>query len=151
MGAPRDGSSPSAGGIGFVVGACASLLVFYVLLVGTPGAHEVAAGLGASLAAGLFALAAHRSAGRKLRAGPAALRAVPQVLTALARDTVRVGFLLLRAQKGGVVSQPMTASGDGERGVAILAASIAPNSFVIDSDSDAMQLHRMTGTEKPRG
>jgi hypothetical protein len=151
MSASRNGSAPPSGGMGFVAGVCAALLAFYVLLVGTPGAHEVLAGLGASLAAGLFALAAHRIAGRSLHAGAAALRAAPQVLQALAGDTVRVAVALVRAHKGGVISHTINASDVGERAVAILAASIAPNGFVIDDAGEGgAKLHRLAGTAEDK-
>lgn len=79
-----------------------------------------------------------------------------RVTLALAGDVVKAGGALVRAAlgakvKGVVQRQPFDTSDDseeqvGRRALVIIAASIAPNGFVLAQGSDSLALHRLVAT-----
>ena len=133
----------------------------YLFLAGALSRTELIAGvplaLACTAAATLFRLREERS----LRLVLPPLRVPGHVLVALVSDTARVGWLLLRAiahrpqaSLGTVSAQPFDA-GDarpgaapkaaGRRALATLAASVAPNGYVLTL-ADGMLLHRLSET-----
>lgn len=142
--------------------AWALLTGLYLAFAGQAGAVEATAGLVAGLAGAVLSHAVRRAGERSFR-----LRGIPwgrvlgRPLLALAMDTVRVGGVLLRAVlrgpdrvRGAAVGQPFRHGRDepsaaARRGLATLAVSFAPNSYVlrIAGRRDQMELHRLA--ERP--
>jgi hypothetical protein len=118
----------------------------YLLLTGSVGATELLAGAGATLPVAAFAVLAHRRAERRLSLRAPWPRIVRTALAALVRDTAPVAWALLTGRKGSVAPQPFDAAGDaaeGRRAIVILAASLAPNGFVVATDRHCLRLHRL--------
>jgi hypothetical protein len=131
----------------------ALLFPLYLLLVGQVSGQEIVAGvLVAAVAAG-SALQVRRLGSRAFRFRLAWLQRAPGLLALLLADLGRVGRFLLGALAGsahaiGMVRQPFAAGADApeecaRRGLVVLAASFAPNSFAIGIASDALLLHRL--------
>ena len=122
----------------------------YLLLAGQVSRNEIIAGLGASVTAAVYAAVAHRTVDAPLRLRLPWLRVILTVLRDLAVDTVRVGAALFSA-KPGALSHRKPRAGEmadpGRRAVAILALSVAPNSFVVRAEDDAMLMHRLAGSD----
>lgn len=138
--------------------AWALLTALYLAFAGQAGAVEAAAGLLAGLAGALLSLAVRRTGERRFRfRGTPWLRVLGRPLLALVTDAARVGGRLLRAvlhgpdgTQGAAVRQPFRQGGAGpgaaaRRGLATLAVSFAPNSYVlrIAEHRDEMELHRL--------
>ncbi len=119
------------------------LAATYLLLAGQVSRNEVLAGLGASVIAAVYAIVAHRTVetpfGLRLRW----MRVAMMVVTSLLTDTARVAVGLVRAAPGKLVRQPPLPAESGARAVAILALSLAPNSFVARASDKETLLHQM--------
>lgn len=118
------------------------LLPCYLLLAGAVSRTELCAGVLACLLVVGVALAVHRGERRRLHARvPVAV--VGRTLLSLATDSIRVGVVLLHAMRrrpagrvGAVVEVPFRSGVErpadaGRRGVVTIAASLAPNGFVL--------------------
>jgi hypothetical protein len=135
----------------FGIVAWIGLAATYLLFAGQVSRNEVIAGLGASLLAAAYAVVAHRTTDAKLRLRLPWLRVIGGVATDLVVDTIGVGATLVRPRAGDLSRRPLPVQ-PGRRAVAILAASVAPNSYVVGTDRDAMVMHRLAasgGTETP--
>jgi multisubunit Na+/H+ antiporter MnhE subunit len=119
----------------------------YLLFAGQASPHELIAGLGASVLVAAFAIIAHRAAAAPMRLRLPWLRVIGGVAKDLVVDTVRVGAALLRPRPG-TLSRVGAPTEPGRRAVAILAASVAPNSFVVRAGDDGMVLHRLVGSDE---
>ena len=132
------------------------LFGLYLVLAGSTGVTEIAAGAGATSLATLLIVLVHDTRRRSL-----ILRPPPRVLLrsaiALATDSARIGLVLLRAilrrprgAVGSVVRQPFAGGADtardaGRRGLVTLLASLAPNGVVlhVPGGDDVLVLHRL--------
>ena len=132
------------------------LFGLYLVLAGSTGVTEIAAGAGATSLATLLIVLVHDKRRRSL-----VLRPPPRVLLrsaiALATDSARIGLVLLRAilrrppgAVGSVVRHPFAGGGEtardaGRRGLVTLLASLAPNGFVlhVPGGDDGLMLHRL--------
>ena len=138
------------------VSAWVVLLGLYILFAGTVSVTELIAGLVAvTVTAGLLVALRHEPR-RSVRARPP-VRIVLHSTVAVFADAWHVGRVLLRAilrrpdgQAGQVVRQPFRQGGDdareaGRRGIVVLAASLAPNGYVlhIPNKENALVLHRL--------
>jgi len=126
----------------FIVGIWAGLFGLYLLFVGSTSRPEVLAGL---MASGI-AIAGHvrtwAVAHRRVRVEAPWLWLAGRIVVALMRDTALVAGGLIRTLLGGKAGGGMTLqpfdSGDftpvaaARRGFAMLAASVAPNGYVIE-------------------
>lgn len=125
-----------------IVGIWAGLFGLYLLFAGSASRPEALAGLIVSS----IALAGHvrtrEVAHRRLEVRAPWLTLAWRIVVALLRDTVLVGGGLVRTvlgrePGGGLAMQPFD-SGDftpaaaARRGIAMLAASVAPNGYVIE-------------------
>ncbi len=136
--------------------AAGVLFGLYLLFAGTASATEIGAALATAALVTALATVLHRRQTRRLRLLPPAtvlLRPLP----GLVRDSGRVGMVLARAvarrpagQVGEVVRQVFHQGGEdpadaGRRGMVVLAASLAPNGYVlhIPAGEDAMVMHRL--------
>ncbi len=140
----------------FAAGIFCVLFGFYLLFAGTVSATEVGAGLAATAMVTAFATVVHRGRTRRLRLVPQA-RLLLRPLWGVVADSGRVGIVLARAvlrrpagQAGQVVRQAFRQGGEtpadaGRRGMVVLAASLAPNGYVlhIPAGEDAMVMHRL--------
>ncbi|WGR93119.1 hypothetical protein MTX26_24945 [Bradyrhizobium sp. ISRA443] len=130
----------------------AALSGLYLAFSGQISVAEVTAGLLAALLATSYVMLVRHMTDRAFSI-PAPPRAVvAQAARALVVDVFRVGAVLARApfsgQNGRFVREPAALSHDGPsaaggRAIAIIAASIAPNSYVIDAKRDTLELHRL--------
>ncbi len=140
----------------FAAGVSCALFGLYLLFAGTVGATELGAGLAATALVTGLATVVHRGRTRRLRLVPPA-RVLLRPLLGVITDSGRVGTVLLRAvlrrpagQAGQVVRQSFRQGGEnpadaGRRGIVVLAASLAPNGYVlhVPAGEDAMVLHRL--------
>ncbi len=118
------------------------LFGLYLLFVGQATIAELVAALVTSGLAAAYHWYVRTKAHRRFRFAAPWLRLGLRVARALARDTALVGWGLTRAilgrmVRGGLTRQPFQAGGHtpqaaAHRGIDMLAASIAPNSYVID-------------------
>ena len=132
-----------------VVSAWVVLLGLYILFAGTVSVTELIAGLVAvTVTAGLLVALRHEPR-RSVRARPP-VRIVLHSTLAVFADSWHVAWVLLRAILRQVVRQPFRQGGDdareaGRRGIVVLAASLAPNGYVlhIPNKENALVLHRL--------
>ncbi len=131
-------------GIAWVVLAAA-----YLLFAGQVSRNEIIAGLGASVAAGVYAAVAHRAQAAPLRLRLAWPRVIAAALRSLVVDTLRVGLALLRARRGSLARRRMGTdeAAPGPRAVTILSLSLAPNAFVVRAADDSLLLHRLAPSD----
>jgi hypothetical protein len=131
------------------------LFGFYLLFVGQATIPELVAALVTSGLAAAYHRHVRRNAHRHFRLAVPWMVLTLRVGRALARDTVLVGWALARAIFGcsfhhDLTRQPFDGGGDtpraaAHRGIAVLAVSIAPNSYAIDVLEPAFGLlmHRL--------
>jgi len=122
---------------GFVLVWIASAAA-YLLFAGGFGADELAAAAACGLAGALWSAALARAAPARLRIGAAELgelgRAVAGLPRAAAQVAAELGRAIVEGGGGAIVRQalPPGVQGDaGRRAVAVLARSLAPDSFVV--------------------
>ena len=142
----------------------AELFGFYLLFAGHVGTTELLAGAPAGLAAAVVGFVLHRVANRRFRLRRAPWgRVLAASFGALPQDTVAVGRRLLRAllhrpdsTAGRLRRQAFVPGGNGaddagRRGTITLAASLAPNRFVLREQSKhgALLVHELAPA-KPR-
>jgi hypothetical protein len=132
------------------------LFALYLLFTGQTSAPEIGAGILCALVAVAFRVQVRRQAEKRLyfRLGwwP---RLTAQVAASLASDTLRVGLRLFRLALGrngpgheaeqGFQPGGFTPQAAGYRSVTVLATSMAPDSFVLQVEPDAIRLHRLVG------
>ncbi len=136
----------------------ALLFGFYLLFAGQASGAELGAGvISAALGAALGVFVRVRGEHRMKIEAPWA-RLAGRILTSLARDSVLVAGALARASAGRAVSgrirsQVFVWGGEqptafGRRAVVTLAASVAPNGFVLQPTPDraALLIHRLVAT-----
>jgi multisubunit Na+/H+ antiporter MnhE subunit len=123
--------------------AWVGLAALYLLFAGQVSRNEIIAGLGASVLAALYAAVARHVAKAKLRLRLHWPRIAASVLRSLVVDTAKVGVALLRCEPGLLTSREQPAQDAGQRAVTVLAVSVAPNSFVVRDDGDALVLHEL--------
>ena len=140
----------------FAAGIFCALFGLYLVFAGTVGATEIGAGLAATASVAALATAVHRQRTRSLRLLPP-LQLLLRPLLGVVVDSGRVGVVLARAvlrrpagQAGQVVRQAFRQGGEnpadaGRRGLVVLAASLAPNGYVlhIPAGEDTMVMHRL--------
>jgi hypothetical protein len=138
------------------------LAVLYAVLAGSKSLHEALAGLGAVTAATLLMLVVHRDDGRRLLLRPG-IRVIAGPMLSVVTDSVRVGMVLSRAIARrpdgiqGMVSRQAFRSGSetpadaGRRGLVTLAASLAPNGFVLHlpGEQEVLVMHHLSPTKPP--
>jgi hypothetical protein len=127
----------------FAAFAWIGLAALYLLFAGQVSRNEIIAGLGASLAAALYALVSHRTARAPLRLRLNWLRVVASAARSLIVDAARVGAAMVRGEPGRLTSREAPREDAGPRAVSVLALSVAPNSFVVRDDGDALVLHEL--------
>jgi hypothetical protein len=123
--------------------AWVGLAAAYLLFAGQVSRNEIIAGLGASILAAVYAAIAHRAADRKLRLRLNWPRVAASVLRSLLVDTAKVGAALVRCEPGLLTSRAQPAEDAGRKAVTVLALSMAPNSYVVRDDGDALVLHAL--------
>ena len=145
--------SKSAGAVAHTIAVWAFFWALYLLFAGKTSAPELATG---AVVAGLGAAyqMALRCKTEPPRLAVSALLPLPAALAAVVRDSFRVGAGLMAALFGAaaggrvrVVAPPAGADARSAAGeaVAIAAASLAPNSYVLASDvgHGRMVVHRL--------
>ena len=138
----------------------AVLFALYLLFAGQASSAELVAGALLGALAAAYEVHVRRLARCKLRLTAPWSRLTVRTLGALARDTGLVGWGLIRAiagrpLQGGEARQPFE-TGDlspgaaggaaaGHRAIAVLAVSIAPNTYVIDvlEPPQGLLVHRL--------
>ena len=130
-----------------------ALFALYLLFAGNASGAELGAAVLAALPGAAFAIYLRRQGHRPMRLKAPFARLFWRVTAALAHDTMTVGIALIQALLGtkasGVIQrQPFDTRGDseeqaGRRALVIFAASIAPNSFVVEEDRVSLVLHRL--------
>lgn len=140
---------------GWAVGAA-----LYLLFAGQFTADELAAAAACGLGTSLWAAAVRYVASRRYRFERGAIVAVGRALAGLLGATTRVAWALLKAAATGaggeIRAQPFVdgqlsdPADAGRRGVAILARSLAPDSFVLRErqGESRLELHVLTRTGK---
>lgn len=129
------------------------LFALYLLLVGQVSAAEAVAGALTAAAAASLALLVRRLGSRAFQFRLAWLWEMRRPVRALFVDLVRIGRVLARAlagysAAGTVVRQPFAGEGDvpfaaARCGVVTLAASFAPNGYVLGIAPETLLLHRL--------
>ncbi len=127
------------------------LAAFYLLCAGEIGADEVIAAVASGLVGTALSALIRRDAGRRFRLRAPWPRVVLRPLADLAPDAVRVARVLLsRHPHGEAVVQPFAPGGAtpedaGRRALVTLAASLAPNGYVLRilDASDGLVMHRL--------
>jgi hypothetical protein len=137
------------------------LIACYFLLTGQFSATEWIASVPAALAAAVFVFMVQRVSDRRLDPQAPGLGLLGRISVALVCDSGRVAWLLWRvmfrrpqAQMGHFTQEDFSAGTDrpedaGRRGLVILAASLAPNGFVVDLVPGALVLHRLVRVPPP--
>jgi hypothetical protein len=136
------------------VGQWLTVAALYLGFAGSAETAEAgAAAVAGTLIVGFIFWCRHaRTAAVRVRASW--LRILPRVLRALCAEAVVVGGALLRALPAGVRaagamrSQPFDPDGHsapaaGRRALAVLAASAAPDGYVVAVSADSLLLHRL--------
>lgn len=136
------------------IGAAAA----YVLFAGQFGAEELATAVICGLVAGLWSAALRRVASVRLRFERGAIGAAGRALAGVPMAATKVAARLVRASivgaAGEVVTQPFFHGrrddhrDAGRRAVAILARSLAPDSFVLRApeQQDEIVIHTLVET-----
>jgi hypothetical protein len=131
------------------------LVALYLLFAGQATAPELAAAALTAAAATTYHLHVRHHACRQFRFTAPWPRLAGRIAWALARDTALVGWGLVRAiagrpLRGGEARQPFESSGltpsaAGHRAIVVLAASVAPNGYVIDvlEPPNGLLMHRL--------
>jgi hypothetical protein len=137
---------------------------FYLLMAGQLAAAELSAGAIIAAATVCFVLLCRRGEERGFRFRAPWVRLAGRVSVALVLDSMRVGGVLLRAlirrpvgTVGVVRRLPFHHGGDrphaaARRALVTLAASIAPNGYVLElpEDEDALPIHRLAPAPPPQ-
>ena len=137
-------------------------MVCYLVFAGQVSTSEIIAAVPASGLIAAFAFLRHRGQDRPIQLWAPWSRLLLSLLAALLRDTGRVGGHLLRLafvprlhSDGSIDSQPFhpghaDPAGAGRRALVTLAASFAPNGFVLDvapsvllGDEPALLMHHL--------
>jgi len=130
----------------------AGLFALYLVLVGQIAAAELVAALLGALLAGGFAAWLHRCGTRHVLPRAPWGRVIRGVAVALVVGLAAVGAALLRTLcrpiVGRIQQQPFDPGGHtpvaaARRGLVVLAASVAPNGYVVAATGDALLLHRL--------
>lgn len=130
----------------------AGLFVLYLILVGQTAAAELGAAVLGALLAGGFAAWVRRCGTRHILPRAPWGRIIRGVAAALIADPPAVGAALLRTLRRPVVGriqlQPFDPGGHtpvatARRGLVVLAASVAPNSYVVNVTEGALLMHRL--------
>lgn len=140
-----------------MVGACvawALLFGAYLLFAGQVSADEIVAGTVAGVAGAVLSSRIRRVAERRFVLRAPWGRVARRIAASLVSDTGRVAMALTRAVMhgpdagGSLLHQPFARDGAteadaGRRAIVVLAASLAPNAYVlrIAEDRDEMLLH----------
>lgn len=134
---------------GFIIRLVSTWLLLaglYIVLAGQTSADEltaagIAGGMGAALSAAIAAPPRHRFAPGLA----ASLRAVLPLPWIVAKQTAIVGWLLLQPRRpSGQFDQETAQQNDDTTAVQILAASLAPNGFVVErTKHDRLLMHRL--------
>ncbi len=141
-----------------------ALLLLYAAFAGSVDTHEILAGIGCLVLVGGLVVVLHRGERRKLALRPP-LRVFLRVVSALLADTLRVGRVLCAAilrrpdGRAGTIDTVAFRHGDqrpdeaGRRAVVVLAASLAPNGFVLAAPRgrDELVMHRLAPSPDPAG
>lgn len=145
----------SSKSIAHIIGAWVAFFAFYLLFTGTAKPAELAIGgcCGGLVAA--FGTVLRVRTERPLRVRSGLLWPIVPALGQIVPDTFRIAGALLRAfhapPPGSFRTIPAPAetavSSAAGRGIAIAAASLAPNSFVVDAGDEAggFIVHRLAG------
>jgi multisubunit Na+/H+ antiporter MnhE subunit len=116
----------------------AALLLLWLALVGTRDPTEVVAGLIATTIAAIATCALHAVGLQSLVVRTRSWLAFARGLARLPRDTLLVMVALVRRTRGTFQTSPLPRGRDwrrqAERGLGALAASLAPNTIVVDID-----------------
>lgn len=130
-----------------------ALFALYLLFAGTATGAELGAAALVALVGCAFAIYLRRQGHRPMRLKAPFARLFRRVAVALARDTVTVGIAFIHAvlgrkAKGVIQRQPFDTRDDseeqvGRRALVIFAASIAPNSFVLEEDGVSLEVHQL--------
>ncbi len=135
-----------------------ALAAFYLLCAGELSADEVIAAVASGLLGTVLSALIRHPAGRRLRLRAPWPRVILWPLAHLLPDAVRVARVLLSPHPHGeAVVQPFARGGAtpedaGRRALVTLAASLAPNSYVlrIPDASDSLVVHRLAHVPPPR-
>jgi multisubunit Na+/H+ antiporter MnhE subunit len=124
----------------------------YLVFAGQLSAAEIAVGVILACGVATFGLLIRRISGRHYRLRAPWPRLITRGLLSLMRDVPRVGLTLPRALAGNVrgtiIRYPFEHGGDApddraRRALVVLEQSLAPNSYVIDLEADALVLHSL--------
>lgn len=124
----------------------------YLVLAGQLALSEIVAGVLAGLLATAASLGLKAATQRQFALRAPWHRLVVRASWAVLRDIVRVALALAEAATGGqggmIARQPFAGAGAGSaaagrRALVTLVASIAPNGYVTDVASTALELHRL--------
>jgi hypothetical protein len=130
----------------------AGLTGLYLALAGQFSISEMTAGLLAGLSAATLSLGLRAAAEQRFRLRAPWHLLVPRLCWAVLRDVNRVAVALAKGvigdHAGDIQVQPVmptgdAASGAGNRALAMLLASVAPNGFVLESRCAELTLHRL--------
>lgn len=133
---------------GLAVLALVGAGAFYLLLAGQPSPHEIEAALGVTVLSAAYSYVLYR-AGRWTLALPAAsVRELARAVATIPADMLAVGRALLTRTHGTLDRAPFPPGGDAEsagwRATAGIAASLAPNGYLLDVEEDGTALiHRL--------
>lgn len=131
------------------------LFAFYLLFAGQATTPELAAAALTASAITAYHLHVRHHAHRRFRFAAPWPRLAWRITSALARDIALVGWGLARAVAGrslrsGEARQPFEPGGStptdaGHRAIAVLAASVAPNGYVIETlkPPNGLLMHRL--------
>ena len=136
----------------------------YLLLAGQADTDEIISAVTLSAATAAYACIAHARAHRRTRLPSGWPVAVLRAVRKIPPDAARVGWVLIRVlfrrpahAAGACIDQPFRAGADtpadtAHRGIAILAASLAPNGYALhlEHDPDRLTLHTLAGTKPSR-
>ena len=141
--------------IAHAVGAWVAFFAFYLLFTGTAKTAELAIGGCCGALVGAFETVLRVRTERPLRMTLGLLWPIVPALGQIVPDTFRVAGALLRAFRappsGSLYTIPAPAetavSSAAGRGIAIAAASLAPNSFVVDAGAEdgGFIVHQLAG------
>ncbi|HEY1300375.1 MAG TPA: hypothetical protein VGF07_07750 [Stellaceae bacterium] len=139
-----DGAHGEDGQVSRSVAAALAFFGLYMLFAGNGQAAELIVGGCAAALTLSFELALHKKTEQRLTVRPAELKPMVPACGQLVIDTCRIAAALAAAllrppPRGelGFVSLPDrgAAAGSGARAMAIVAASLAPNSYVVAGDA----------------
>lgn len=140
----------------------ACLLATYLLFAGSVSADEVVAGALCAASAVLWWVATRRTSAHTFAFGPGCWAAAWRALRGLPGATLSVATMVLRTRAGGQVGEVTSCffdngrrtdpSDGGRRAIGVLAASLAPDSFVLRTpvERDEIIIHAVVAREPPK-